>query len=132
MKYDDHKLGLNISAGETTLIMTQNDSTCLSYNVESILQHVFSEPTTSEEEDAFAWVVEGVLILVAFLVGLLGNSFSIVIFSRQKVHRIFHHLLLLLAIFDMVSSILTLDINFCKRKIVNINKYFEYEILLIL
>ena len=56
-----------------------------------------------EEEDVFAWVVEGVLILVAFLVGLFGNGFSIVIFSRQKVHRIFHHLLLLLAIFDMVS-----------------------------
>ena len=110
MKYDEHKLRLNISAGETTLIMNQNDSTCLSYNVESILQHVFSEPITSEEEDAFAWVVEGVLILVAFLVGLLGNSFSIVIFSRQKVHRIFHHLLLLLAIFDMVSSISALNI----------------------
>ena len=56
-----------------------------------------------EANDPFAWVVEGLLILIAFLIGLFGNSFSIVIFARQKVHRIFHHLLLLLAIFDMVS-----------------------------
>ena len=58
-----------------------------------------------EVDDVFCWVVEGVLILIAFCVGMFGNSFSIIIFSRQKVHRIFHHLLLLLAIFDMVSVI---------------------------
>ena len=80
------------------------NETCFSYNIDSILQNVFSKPVL-DEEDVFAWVVEGVLILMAFLVGLFGNGFSIVIFSRQKVHRIFHHLLLLLAIFDMVSYV---------------------------
>ena len=57
-----------------------------------------------EANDLFAWVFEGLLIFIAFVIGLLGNSFSIIIFARQNVHRIFHHLLLLLAIFDMVSS----------------------------
>ena len=64
---------------------------------------VFAEPEL-EVDGLFDWFVEGVLILVAFFVGMLGNSFSIIVFSRQKVHRIFHHLLLLLAIFDMVSG----------------------------
>ena len=64
---------------------------------------VFAEPEL-EVDGLFDWIVEGVLILVAFFVGMLGNSFSIIVFSRQKVHRIFHHLLLLLAIFDMVSG----------------------------
>ena len=91
------------SNGATKNDMMDNDmSNCLAFNLASILKKVFSEPDL-ETDDAFAWVVEGVLILAAFMVGLFGNGFSIVIFSRQKVHRIFHHLLLLLAIFDMVS-----------------------------
>ena len=59
-----------------------------------------------EAEDPFAWAVEGVLIMIAFFVGMFGNGFSVIVFSRQKVHRIFHHLLLLLSIFDMVSNFL--------------------------
>ena len=101
MKNNKTLLVSNESVIENTITMNE---TCFSYNVESILQNVFSKPEL-EEEDVFAWVVEGVLILMAFLVGLFGNGFSIVIFSRQKVHRIFHHLLLLLAIFDMVSYV---------------------------
>lgn len=54
--------------------------------------------------DWFCWLVEGVLILVVGCFGLLGNSFSLVLFSRQKVHRIFHRLLLTLTIFDLVSE----------------------------
>ena len=81
--------------------MKEETQTCLAQRHSSILRKVFSE-TELEVDDSFTWVVEGVLILVAFMIGLFGNSFSIVIFSRQKVHRIFHHLLLLLAIFDMV------------------------------
>ena len=105
MKNDKYDFVSNKSVDQNILTMNENDSTCLSHHVQSILQNVFSKPVL-EDEDGFSWVVEGVLILVAFLVGLFGNSFSIVIFSRQKVHRIFHHLLLLLAIFDMVSSYL--------------------------
>ena len=82
--------------------MKKEFPTCFAQKHASILQKVFSEAEL-EADDLFTWIVEGVLILIAFLVGLFGNSFSIVIFSRQKVHRIFHHLLLLLAIFDMVS-----------------------------
>jgi hypothetical protein len=54
--------------------------------------------------DWFCWLVEGVLILAIGIVGLLGNSFSLVVFSRQKVHKIFHNLLLALTIFDMVRN----------------------------
>jgi hypothetical protein len=36
--------------------------------------------------------------------GLVGNSYSLFLFARQKVHRIFHNLLFLLAIFDLVSE----------------------------
>ena len=103
MGNDKYFFKSNKSAGEGSLKMNNNDSSCLSYHVESILQNLFTEPDHFEEEDLFSWMVEGVMILVAFVVGLFGNSFSIAIFSRQKVHRIFHHLLLLLAIFDMVS-----------------------------
>jgi hypothetical protein len=34
----------------------------------------------------------------------VGNSYSLFLFARQKVHRIFHNLLFLLAIFDLVSE----------------------------
>ena len=51
----------------------------------------------------FEWATEGVLILIIGILGLLGNCISIWSFSRQKVHRIFHNLLLILAIFDIVS-----------------------------
>ena len=37
--------------------------------------------------------------------GLVGNIYSLFLFARQKVHRIFHNLLLLLAIFDLVRFI---------------------------
>ncbi len=38
------------------------------------------------------------------IAGLAGNGISIWTFSRQRVHRIFHNLLLVLAIFDIVST----------------------------
>ena len=53
-------------------------------------------------EDLFCWTIEGVCILIIGIIGLFANSCSMVLFSRQKVHRIFHHLLLLLTCFDMV------------------------------
>ena len=52
----------------------------------------------------FEWFTEGVFVLIIGIIGLLGNCISIWTFSRQKVHRIFHNLLLILAIFDIVSS----------------------------
>ena len=52
--------------------------------------------------DPFQLVTEGYLILVIGLVGLLGNMASIWTFSRQRIHRTFHNLLLVLTIFDTV------------------------------
>ena len=60
------------------------------------------------DPDNFCWYVEGLLILVAALIGYLGNIYSLKVFSRQKDHKTFHHLLLLLAIFDTVSFPLTI------------------------
>ncbi len=57
-----------------------------------------------DEERWFEWITEGLLIFVVGLIGLLGNGVSIWTFWRQRVHRIFHNLLLSLAIFDMVSE----------------------------
>ena len=54
-------------------------------------------------EDHFEWMTEGVLISLVAIVGILGNFISIYTFSRQKIHRIFHNLLLFLALFDVVS-----------------------------
>ena len=56
--------------------------------------------------DDFEWATEGLLISLIGLVGLLGNVISIWKFSRQKVHRIFHNLLLCLAVFDVVTTYL--------------------------
>ena len=53
-------------------------------------------------EDNFEWVFEGLFIFLAGGIGVLGNGISMWTFSRQKVHRIFHNLLLTLAIFDLV------------------------------
>ena len=53
--------------------------------------------------DEFEWITEGILVSLIGVVGLLGNIMSIWKFSRQKVHRIFHNLLLCLAVFDVVS-----------------------------
>jgi hypothetical protein len=52
----------------------------------------------------FQWATEGVLILVVGILGLFGNIISIWTFSKQRVHRIFHNLLLVLAIFDIVRE----------------------------
>ena len=78
---------------------------CLNSMVSNRFEENLSEDQGMvENQDFFGWVVEGPLIFIAFLVGVVGNGFSVVVFSRQKVHRIFHHLLLLLSIFDMVSE----------------------------
>ena len=52
----------------------------------------------------FEWITEGLLIFVFGIIGLIGNGVSVWTFWRQRIHRIFHNLLLTLAIFDMVSE----------------------------
>ena len=65
----------------------------------------------SEEEnenknplETFQWVTEGILLLLISVIGLFGNSCSVVTCARQRVQRIFHRLLLVLASFDTVSK----------------------------
>ncbi len=50
-------------------------------------------------------MTEGVLVLVVGVAGVVGNGASVWTFSRQRVHRIFHNLLLVLAIFDIVRTV---------------------------
>ena len=72
---------------------------------QTICQHhnvTDSESGFKDEPDPFQLVTEGYLILVIGLVGLLGNMASIWTFSRQRIHRTFHNLLLVLTIFDTV------------------------------
>lgn len=57
-------------------------------------------------ENLFQWMTEGLLIFIIGIIGLVGNGISIWTFSRQRIHRIFHNLLLVLAIFDIVSILL--------------------------
>ena len=52
------------------------------------------------------WWIEGVTISGVSIIGLIGNFYSLKIYARQKDHRVFHHLLLQLALFDIVSFFL--------------------------
>ena len=63
---------------------------------------IFSFNLQVMSQKDFEWITEGLLIFVFGIIGLLGNGVSIWTFWRQRVHRIFHNLLLSLAIFDMV------------------------------
>ena len=61
-------------------------------------------------DGVFKIVTEGYLILIIGIVGLFGNGASLWTFSRQKIHRTFHNLLLVLAIYDMVRYSQKFDI----------------------
>ena len=52
------------------------------------------------------FIIEGVFLTIIAIVGLIGNFYSLKVYGRQKEHRLFHHLLLQLAVFDIVSIIL--------------------------
>lgn len=79
--------------------------------------NVSSTPSSAEidvdstEVELFCWLTEGLGTLVIGLIGVFGNTCSMVLFSKQKVHRIFHHLLLLLSVFDLVNQALQLSNN---------------------
>ena len=49
-----------------------------------------------------AFILEGVLLLVIAVIGITGNLLAIVTILSQKVLKIFHDLLLVLTVFDMV------------------------------
>ena len=60
-------------------------------------------PEATKTLETFQWVTEGLLLLLISSIGLIGNSCSVVTCARQRVQRIFHRLLLVLATFDTVS-----------------------------
>lgn len=41
--------------------------------------------------------------MIVGVIGLVGNSFSVLSFARQRIQRVFHRLLLALATFDSVN-----------------------------
>ena len=51
-----------------------------------------------------AFILEGVLLLVIAVIGITGNLLAIVTILSQKVLKIFHDLLLVLTVFDMVCK----------------------------
>ena len=55
---------------------------------------------------AFLNVVE-IASQIVGIIGLVSNGLSMLIFYRQRVHKIFHNLLLTLAVFDTASSTLS-------------------------
>ena len=52
------------------------------------------------------FIIEGVFLTIIAIVGLIGNFNSLKVYGKQKEHHLFHHLLLQLAVFDIVSIIL--------------------------
>ena len=50
------------------------------------------------------FLVQGVLLLTVAIVGLVGNILSFIVLNTKGLQKTFQKLLLLLNIFDMVSS----------------------------
>ena len=50
------------------------------------------------------FLVEGVMLLLVACVGLVGNILSFTMLNAKGLQKIFHNLLLLLNIFDMVGT----------------------------
>ena len=50
------------------------------------------------------FLVKGVLLLTVASVGLVGNILSFIVLNTKGLQKTFHKLLLLLNIFDMVST----------------------------
>jgi bacteriorhodopsin len=79
-----------MTSTESTII--HNDtSTALDMDTESIYN--------------FQWFTEGLLLFIVSCIGLVGNSCAVATCSRQRVQRVFHRLLLVLATFDAVSEL---------------------------
>ena len=57
-----------------------------------------------------AFILEGVLLLVIAVIGITGNLLAIVTILSQKVLKIFHDLLLVLTVFDMVCKKHTIEL----------------------
>ena len=75
----------------------------------SKLQFLIAFPSDNNmgfEDNSLTYIIEGIFISIIGTIGLIGNLYSLKVYGRQKEHRLFHHLLLQLAIFDIVSTFL--------------------------
>ncbi|XP_023324623.1 FMRFamide receptor [Eurytemora carolleeae] len=61
-----------------------------------------------EEYFTFHFLVDGILLVAVGLLGVVGNIFCIVWFSRKLVQRAFHQLMLTLAVFDLLYVVISL------------------------
>ena len=52
-------------------------------------------------EDTFVFIVNGVLLPIVAIFGIMGNLSSIVVYSRQQFQKPFHILMISLAMFDL-------------------------------
>lgn len=76
------------------------------------------------------YVLEGILLLIAGLFGILGNIGAILVFSRQRMQRNFHALMVALASFDLVYIIVNCFIFSFPQFFPNFNRSFLYCYLL--
>ena len=58
--------------------------------------------------DMFKFLVEGILMVTIGSMGLFGNLLCILIFSRERAQKSFHHLMVFLAIFDLLYILMAL------------------------
>ena len=78
--------------------MESSDSIAISAEYEDLLLYHY--------HSNLAFAMEGVLLCVVGAVGLVGNATAIAVFSRQRVQRNFHALMVGLAVFDATYIIM--------------------------
>jgi hypothetical protein len=48
------------------------------------------------------FVVEGILLCIIGILGIIGNVAAIIVFARQKVQKNFHAFMISLSVFDLI------------------------------
>ena len=107
----------NLTEGDLEGRIMADDNSSFALNASSSSEDAAVADAAAADDDCsgsvadcvswFQWSTEGLLILIVGVIGVFGNGVSIWTFSRQRVHRIFHNLLLVLAIFDIVSRVVS-------------------------
>ena len=85
--------------------LTLTPSTLTKYQNAFLSEPVFGLPLriyAFEMDDYVAFIVEGVLLMIVGILGMVGNLSAITVFARQHLQKNFHALMLSLAVFDLV------------------------------
>ena len=88
-----------------------------------------NESTTLSEAramEAAAFWLEGVFLIIAGVIGLVGNATAVYIFGRQRVQRNFHGLMVALATFDLVYILVSIFIFSLPQFFEDFNRTFIY------